>query len=84
MLYFVLEQITFKEEEKETSPLPRGKGLINYSMIDKDKTHIGYKGLGKKHIIVLVIIIIVIIKDECMLILQKTCLDAELQSLPYY
>lgn len=78
MLYFVLERITFKEEKKETSYFPMGKGLINYSMTDKDRTHIGNKALEKNHIIVIVIVIIVIIEDECMLTLLKTCLDAEL------
>jgi len=48
VLYFVLEQITFKEEEKKTSPFHMGKGLINYSMIDKDRTHTGNKALRKK------------------------------------
>lgn len=48
MLYFVLEQITFKEEKKETSSFPMGKGLINYSMTDKDRTHISNKDLEKK------------------------------------
>lgn len=84
MLYFVLEQITFKEKEKETSPFLMGKGLINYSMIDKDRTHTSNKALEKKHIIVVVVVIIVIIENECMLTLLKTCLDAELQSFPYY
>lgn len=79
-----MEQITFKKEEKETSPFPMGRGLINYSVIDKGRTHAGNKALAKKHIIVIVIVITVIIKDECMLRLLKTCLDAEFQSLPYY
>lgn len=81
-----MEQITFKEDEKETSS-PMGKGLINYSTTDKDRTHIGNKALEKNHIIIIVIVIIVIIvilEDECMLTLLKACLDAELQSFPYY
>lgn len=48
MLYFVLEQITFKKEEKETSLFPMGRELINYSITDKDRSHTGNKALEKK------------------------------------